>query len=156
MMLCDAVTQIANRYGYDAFDNLDKISDPFLQEAVLTVRLARRGDEEIDMEIHRFIEQNRTLEYIAEHIQLSEARTIRHLYRTRAGREYLDRFLNCPVTTGRLLELVKDNRISFIKLMIETNCSITHLKKQLAKYDWGREYLKRHLHELTRKGMRTC
>ena len=34
---------------------------------------------------------------------------------------------------------------------------MSHLKNQLIKYDWGREYLQRHLYEfsLARKGMRT-
>ena len=42
MILGEAVTKIANRYGYDAFDNLDEIRDDDLKEAVETVFLARR------------------------------------------------------------------------------------------------------------------
>lgn len=39
MILGEAVTKIANRYGYDAFDNLDEIRDDDLKEAVETVFL---------------------------------------------------------------------------------------------------------------------
>ena len=107
MILGEAVTKIANRYGYDAFDNLDEIRDDDLKEAVETV--------------------------------------------------YLARCFCTTVPASRLYMLVRDNRISFIKLVLETRCSMSHLKNQLIKYDWGREYLQRHLYEfsLARKGMRT-
>lgn len=157
MILGEAVTKIANRYGYDAFDNLDEIRDDDLKEAVETVFLARRYDDDIDRKINMLVSQNKSFEYISEYVQLSELCTVKHLYRSKKGRDYLDRCFCTTVPASRLYMLVRDNRISFIKLVLETRCSMSHLKNQLIKYDWGREYLQRHLYEfsMARKGMRT-
>lgn len=80
MILGEAVTKIANRYGYDAFDNLDEIRDDDLKEAVETVFLARRYDDDIDRKINMLVSQNKSFEYISEHVQLSELCTVKHLY----------------------------------------------------------------------------
>ena len=76
MILGEAVTKIANRYGYDAFDNLDEIRDDDLKEAVETVFLARRYDDDIDRKINMLVSQNKSFEYISEHVQLSELCTV--------------------------------------------------------------------------------
>ena len=91
MNLSTAVQSIVSKYGYEVFDNLHLIKDEELSEAVKTVRLARRSDDEIDQELHELVKTCRSIDEISQKISLSKRTTLKHLNFHVWGRAFIEK-----------------------------------------------------------------
>ena len=145
MNLSTAVQSIVSKYGYEAFDNLHLIKDEELAEAVKTVHLARRSDDEIDQKLRKLVKTCHSIDEISQKISLSKRITLKHLNSHVWGRAFIEKnFPKTQIAPHELYHMAQVERLSLLELSLETKCSIPNLKRQLIKYDWGRSYLTKH------------
>lgn len=145
MNLSTAVQSIVSKYGYEVFNNLHLIKDEELSEAVKTVRLARRSDDEIDQELHELVKTCRSIDEISQKISLSKRTTLKHLNFHVWGRAFIEKvFPKKQIKPHELYHMTQAERMPLLELSLETKCSMPNLKRQLTKYDWGRSYLASH------------
>lgn len=145
MNLSKAVQSIVSKYGYEIFDNLQLIKDEELAEAVKTVRLARRSDDEIDKELRELVRTCRSVDEISQKISLSKRTTLKHLNFHVWGRAFIEKaFPKKQIKPHELYRMTQTKRMPLLELSLETRCSMPNLKRQLIKYDWGRSYLASH------------
>lgn len=144
MNLSRAVQAIVSKYGYDVFDNLHLIRDEDLTEAVETVYLARRTDEEIDKELKKLVKMCKSVDELSQKIKLSKRTTLKHLNFYTWGRDFIEKdFTRKQVGTHELYRMTQGERLPLLELSLKTKCSVSNLRRQLIKFDWGRSYLSR-------------